>query len=151
VLCFISDVSVSCGRHGSPWNLALCRVRDRVIQERDEFGECDDNTDSNFVRGELEIAHLLLRNGAANSVDEPLEIPLPLLEAIETKDWNMVQIQMGEAASEKTFNERRLDNLLSGWQSKVVAPPRDHVADPTVYSRIYHTLWGSSIRRNLPC
>jgi hypothetical protein len=42
------------------------------------------------------------------------------------------------------------EQSLSDSLSEVVAPPQDHIAEPNPHSRIYHTLWGESIRRNLP-
>jgi hypothetical protein len=45
------------------------------------------------------------------------------------------------------------DSGLSDSQSEIVAPPsspQDHIAEPTVQSRVYHTLWGDSLRQNLP-
>jgi hypothetical protein len=148
-------------------------------EEDSEFDDDEYVGLPDFLRDELQITRLLLQNGAASPVDGTLKIASPLLRAIETKDWAMVKSQMRihdiwdnscttpdgldqPLDREKVAKSDGIVDLPSLWAMdpslndsplEIVAPPQesqDDMAEPPVHSRIYHTLWGHSIRRNLP-
>jgi nucleoside-triphosphatase THEP1 len=174
-----ADANVYCGRHGSPLTVALRRIWDETGNKYYMYYSNIDleithvlihNGATSPIAKHLEITFPVLRAIETKDWDMVRILMRDTLygETIISQSQNGAEILTDDLEQSVdrqtitwsggiadmndfvTFGNEPEAGSLSDWLSDNFSPPQDHIAEPAVHSRIYHTLWGHLIRQNLP-